>query len=277
MNSWPASSKISLSSSAIRSAIPSPISARRFGVELDAGALHRGEHLDQRHLDLVAARARARTRSMLLALAGGQLERRGAPRSAGSPAGSPSRRAASCSLRASSAPPSRLPRPRRARRRPPAREVVDAPRRVDQVGGDHRVVLQVQAAGAATASSPVRPPPPCDLASWRRSAVRPRAARPARPGPMRRRRPPVAVAGRPTSLGDRHAPPAPPARSAGVPSSASTTRVSSTARSGTSSKNSSSRRCITARSSNSAATSRRRLRSGGRRASLRTSIGTSMS
>ncbi len=129
--------------------------------------------------------------------------------------------------------------------------------------------------GGATASSPWRPPPPCDFASCAISG-RPRScsASSTRSGasPVTTRSPSLAAqipAATAIEIG-------PSARSAGVPSSASTTRVSSTARSGTSSRNSSSRRWITWRSSNSAATSRRRLRSGFARASLRTSIGTSI-
>ena len=69
----------------------------------------------------------------------------------------------------------------------------------------------------------------------------------------------------------------PSARSAGVPSSASTTERLLDGAVGHVLPHSSSRRWITARSSNSAATSRSRLRSGFARASSRTSIGTSMS
>ena len=125
---------------------PSPMSASRFGVELHPDPLHLGQHLDQRHLDLVHQlleavllhRPRAGAR---------RAPRPGGPRRRGRRRGS--------SSPSSSWPSSALPSARRRLGLRGRREaalggdldqVVGAPRRVEQVGADHRVVAELERA-----------------------------------------------------------------------------------------------------------------------------------
>ena len=247
-------------------------------VELDAGALHRGEHLDQRHLDLAAAAARARTRASCarwraassnasrasVGRVAGRLALLGARARAAAVGGRPRRRARAAASPASAA---------------SSCELVDPPGRVDQVGGDHRVVLEVEAVRRAR-----RPAGRCGRrrpATWRRgrSAAVPRrplgqldqVRRVARRPPSRRRSPAQRpAADRDRDRARRRGPPAspPPPRRPASPRPAARGRPRRTRRRG-------------AGSPRAARTPPPRRAAGCgpgfARASLRTSIGTSMS
>ena len=143
VNSRPASAQISACRDSAWPASCSEIAASLAGVELDALALHAGEHLDQRHLDLAHHPLEAEV-GELRALAGGQL-----PGQAGG-------------LRRIAGPARLLLSERElpvvgglgvasAHRDPLVGgelvELVGPPRRVDQVGGDHRVVGEVERPG----------------------------------------------------------------------------------------------------------------------------------
>ena len=136
--------------------------------------------------------------------------------------------------------------------------------RLEQVGGDHRVVVELELDALAGGGGEQ----PVAAAAERLGVVG--GERPAgqRHGELvvgrSRRRPPARRRPRPSVAGDRERQPGPSARSAGVPSSASTRAPSRRCGPGTASPsgNSSSRRCITARSSNSRMKSRRAPRSG---------------
>ena len=157
---------------------------------------------------------------------------------------------------------------RNARIRRELLQDVRAPRRIDQVGADHRVVLELDAPGPGVASRPWRPVPPSDLASCATSG------RPSRPpasaarsaaSPVTARSPSVA-AQRPSSIDSAIG----PRRGRRAPRLGRRPRSSRRpSGSAPSPSYSSSSRWITARSSNSAAKSRSRERSGSGRSRRR--------
>ena len=123
-------------------------------VQLHAGALHGGEHLDQRHLDLVEHALEPKALDLLALAAASSKAKRASV--GGSAVGSPSAASESCSLRGSLLPALRGCRARRGEAGIGCElgEVVDAAGRVDQVGGDHRVVRELEGAGGRDGQEP---------------------------------------------------------------------------------------------------------------------------
>ena len=119
-------------------------------VELDALALHPRQHLDQRHLDLAHHPFEAEV-GELHALAGGQLpgQARGLGRIVGPLVSPLQRELPVVGTRIASAQGDPLVGGELV-------ELVGAARRVDQVGGDHRVVSEVERPGGEVGQQPPR-------------------------------------------------------------------------------------------------------------------------